>query len=169
MKRSVLFLFFLMAGITILLSCQKKLKPEEPVAKEIIEPTPEEEAKIKLVINFDGKWKRGSKAIIVISGKKGRIIARNGAEIPIVVRYLNEKMVKILEEEYTVEYLSNWLPKNIAKQLVQTKALRAYSILEIIDENTLKGTVYGWNVIHNNEVVQDIQPYVSAEEWNRVP
>ncbi|NPV38923.1 MAG: hypothetical protein HPY78_06565 [Brevinematales bacterium] len=169
MKRSFLFFFSLVAVSAVLFSCQKKVKPEEPVVKEVGEPTPEEEAKIKLVINFDGKWQRGSKAIIVITGKKGRIIARNGAEIPIVVRYLNEKTVKILEEEYTVEYLVNWLPKRIAQQLVQTKALRAYSILEIIDENTLKGTVYGWNVIHNNEVVQDIQPYVSAEEWKRIP
>ncbi|MCX7881911.1 MAG: hypothetical protein N2314_01680 [Brevinematales bacterium] len=169
MKRG---LMWVLVGVVIgvcVFSCQKKVKAEEIVAKEVAEPTPEEEAKIKLVINFDGKWQRGSKAIIVITGKKGRIIARNGAEIPIVIRYLNEKTVKIVEEDYNVEYLVNWLPKKIAQQLVQTKALRAYSILEIIDENTLKGTVYGWNVIHNNDVVQDIQPYVSAEEWKRVP
>lgn len=151
------------------ISCQKKVKAEDFSLPEVREPTPEEEAKIKLVINFDGKWQRGTKAVIVITGKKGRIIARNGAEIPIVVRYLSEKRVKIIEEEYTAEYLVNWLPKKIAQQLVQTKALKAYSILEIIDENTLKGTVYGWNVIHNNEVVQDIQPYISAEEWKRLP
>jgi len=169
MKRFVLLgLGLVMVGFGVF-SCQKQTKPQPQGVEEIAEPTPEQEAKIKLIINFDGKWQRGSKAVIVITGKKGRIIAKNGAEIPIVVKYLNDKTVKILEEEYTVDYLVNWLPKRIAQQLVQSRALKAYSILEIIDENTLRGKVYGWNVIHNNEVVQDIQPYVSAEEWKRVP
>ncbi len=151
-----------------LFSCQKKVKPE-PILTGEPQISAEEEAKIKLIINFDGKWKRGTKAVIVITGKKGRIVAKNGAEIPITVHYLNEKTVKIVEEEYNVDYLVNWLPKKIAQQLVQTRALRAYSILEIIDENTLKGKVYGWNVVHDENVVQDIQPYVSAEEWKRIP
>ncbi|URA09861.1 hypothetical protein [Thermospira aquatica] len=149
-------------------SCQKKVKPEQ-LQPEEPQISAEEEAKIKLIINFDGKWQRGTRAVIVITGKKGRIVAKNGAEIPITVHYLNEKTVKIVEEDYNVQYLINWLPKKIAQQLVQTKALRAYSILEIIDENTLKGKVYGWNVVHDEDVVQDIQPYISAEEWKRIP
>ena len=163
--KGLVILLLVMGG----LSCQKTVKKEEVPLPEMREPTPEEEAKIHLVINFDGKWQRGTRAVIVINGKKGRIIAKNGAEIPIQVKYLNEKSVKIIEEEYTVDYLINWLPKKIAQQLVQAKVLKAYSILEIIDENTLRGKVYGWNVIHDNEVVQDVQPYVSNEEWKRLP
>lgn len=169
MKRREWILLIIVGLVVCFSTCQKKVKPQEVVFQEPRELSPEEEAKIKLVINFDGKWQRGTKAVIVINGKKGRIIAKNGAEIPIAIRYLSEKMVKIIEEEYTVDYLVNWLPKKIAQQLVQAKALRAYSILEIIDENTLRGKVYGWNVIHQDDVVQDIQPYVSAEEWKRLP
>lgn len=176
MKNCLAFIAF---ALTLLfLSCGNETRadntnPVTPVeTNPFFEPTPEQEAKIKLVINFDGKWKKdstGSKAIIIIKGKSGRIIGKNGAEIPITVRYLNETTVKILEYEYNPEYLSNWLPDEIAKQIYNDPFLKkTYSILRIINEDTLRGTSYAWQVTHNNKTVKKIDPLVSNEEWKRV-
>jgi hypothetical protein len=154
------------------LSCAKDSKPDQPVFDPYFEPSPEAESKIQLVINFDGKWKKestGSKAVIIIKGRTGRIIGKNGAEIPIIVRYINEKTVKILENEYNPEYLANWLPDTIARQIYNDDFLKkTYSILKIIDEDTLRGTSYAWEVYHNNKSVQKIESLVSSEEWKRV-
>lgn len=167
MKKSMLFIA--LASLLFFFSCGKEAKPE---AGSFFEPSPAEEAKIKLVINFDGQWKKdstGSKAIIIIKGKTGRIIGKNGAEIPIIVKYINEKTVKILEYEYNPEYLSNWLPDEIANQVYKDEFLKkTYSILKIIDDDTLRGTSYAWQVYHNNKTVQKIEPLVSNEEWKRI-
>ncbi len=142
-------------------------KPES-----IKEPTPEEEKNIILKINFDGKWRKhstGSKAIIIISGKTGKIIGKNGGEIPIIVKYITENTVKILEYEYNPKYLSNWLPESIAQQIYLNGFLqKTYSILRIVDEDTLKGTSYAWQVIHSEGIVKKIEPLVTGEEWKRV-
>jgi hypothetical protein len=167
MKKTAMFLS--LVSLLLLFSCGDGTKPE---SGPVFEPSPAEEAKIKLVINFDGQWKKestGSKAIIIIKGKSGRIIGKNGAEIPIIVKYINEKTVKILEYEYTPEYLANWLPDGIAKEVYDDAFLKkTYSILKIIDENTLRGTSYAWQVYHNNKTVQKIEPLVSNEEWKRI-
>lgn len=176
MKKCLAFFAFLSA--LLFCSCGDEVKADNTHAVKpaetnpFFEPTPEQEAKIKLVINFDGKWKKestGSKAIIIIKGKAGRIIGKNGAEIPITVRYLNETTVKILEYEYNPEYLSNWLPDEIAKQIYNDDFVKkTYSILRIINDDTLRGTSYAWQITHNNKTVKRIDPLVSNEVWKRV-
>ncbi len=174
MTRAFLILAF---GLTLAVTagCARETRGPSGLlidANSIREPSPEEEKKIKLTINFDGQWKKdstGSRAIIIISGKTGRIVGKNGSEIPIRIRYLNEKTVKIMEYEYNPEYLANWLPAPIAKQVYKDPFLKkTYSILRIIDEDTLRGTSYAWQVYHNSQTVQRVEPLVANEEWKRI-
>lgn len=156
-----------------LISCAKTdVKPTEPVAgQNWVEPTPEEEARIKLSINFDGYWSKTSntsKTIIIIQGKKGRIVAPNGSEIPITVKYLSPDRIKISEEEYNPRYLENWLPQDISRYIYKNPSLKAYSILDIKNDNMLTGYFYGWEVIHCASEVKEIRPFNGRENWYRI-
>ena len=177
------YIYCLAVFLIIFSACSKTVKPApvtstapevknqtiDPSAKD---PAPEEESKIKLHINFDGKWRKassGSKAIIIIAGKTGRIIGKNGGEIPINIKYLNEMTVKIFEYEYNCKYLENWLPNAIAEKIYLNDFLKkTYSVLRIIDEDTLEGTSYTWQVCHNKGEIQSIEPLVVSEEWKRI-
>lgn len=167
--------------LVFLSACTQAVKPKEPLKvseslkqelDSFHELTPEQEKAVKIVIDFDGKWRKtstGSRAVIIIKGKTGRVIGRNGAEIPITVKYLNEKTIKILEPEYNPRYLANWLPEPIAEQIYLNELLKkTYSVLRIIDKDTLIGTSYAWQVTHYGGMVQKIEPLVTPEEWKRV-
>ena len=173
------YLIYLMPILLFFTVCAKQVKPapvsEAKTETKVLsdkEPTAEEESKIKLKINFDGKWRKksaGSKAMIIITGKTGRIIGNNGAEIPIAVKYIDEMTVKIFEYEYNSKYLENWLPPSIASKIYLNAFLRkTYSILTIINEDTLQGMSYTWQVSYDKDIIQSIDPLVISEEWNRI-
>ena len=147
-------------------------EPTEPITASDTNKvlTAEEEAKIELAINFDGQWRKSkeSKATIIINGHTGRVVANNGGEIEIEIRYLSRTRIKIIENKYNGKYLENWLPRDIAKQLELSTALRSYSILDIIDNDTLKGISFGWQVFHNPKYVEDIGSLVIPEQWKRI-
>ncbi len=171
--------FIFISLVVLTASCAKEVKePPVPEKKSAVdlnllkELSPEEEKKVRLSINFDGTWKKksaGSKAVIIIEGKKGKIIGKNGGEIPVLVKYLDDKTVKILEYEYNPKYLSNWLPEEIARQVYLNEILtKTYSILRIIDDDTLTGVSHAWQVYYNGITVQNIEELVMDEEWKRV-
>ena len=177
MNRAIVPQLLMLICIFSLAACQQVNKPEPPFSvndlDNIKEPSLEEESLIQLTINFNGKWRKnstGSKTIILIQGKTGRIIGKNGGEIPIRIQYLNEKTLKIYEYEYNSQYLENWFSKQIAQQIYQNELLsKTYSILKIVDENTLIGISHSWQVFHSSSaVVQSIEPLTTPEEWKRI-
>jgi len=166
-------LYFLLILFILPLSCTGVVKKNVVVleGRVIEEPTEEQEKKIKLSINFDGTWKKntGSKAFIIIQGKTGKIVGNNGGEIPIKVNYLDEKTVKITEYEYNVKYLLNWFPEEIAKQIYNDSRLtNTYSVLRIVDNDTLVGVSYTWEVFYVGNKVENIQPIETSERWKRI-
>jgi hypothetical protein len=186
MKFPIILTAHALIASAILLSCAREVKPTPQSSSSALpvsvssapslnpdtnrELSAEEEAKIQLVINFDGQWRKSvdAKATIIIKGKHGRVIANNGGEIPIEVRYLSPTRIKIIESNYNARYLENWLPRYVAKELEGSPRLKAYSILDIIDSDTLRGTSYGWQIRYDTLQVQSIDAITNPENWKRI-
>lgn len=171
------FASVIISSFLLVFSCTAYVRPkptfiESQYLTNVVVPSAEDEKKIVLSINFNGKWRKastGSKSMIVIDGKAGKIIAANGGQIPIIVRYISNDIVKIYETQYNPDYLSNWLPPFVAQEVYQNEAItNTYSILKIIDKDTLVGIAYSWQVQYDSNIVESISQFITNEEWIRV-
>lgn len=119
---------------------------------------------------INGEWNRNGKEVVILRGRHGKLKGKNGAEVPIEVKYEDEGVVEIYPSAYSAAYLENFLPRDVAEHIYTNETIRQTSFLiRKIEDNRLTVMVKGWQVFYSLENhIYYVVPHLQDEVWKRI-